>query len=506
MPDLWAERFLSADKAKDLKDLGLQEPDRVLTITRPDGRTVTLEIGKPSLDELPTAPGPDAKLRTRSYAKLKGFDRIFEIDSDKLNAVFVSADSLRHSQLARFKSEDASDIEITTRKGSMVLHNNAPPRKKGDPTPPKSDWKLVKPVEAAADSTLVDRLLTTLSGLSATEKDISEKTRTAEKDAGLALPAAAGVQAKAVSQWLVDPARLAKSYGLDDPRATIKVTVKERKGDDKPATTRILTVRLGRHEQISKKLFARSQDWPRINEIDDALADMVLDKTALDYRGRRLLDFLSFDVDRVEVRRSVVPFLSVVLLAIAPGYSKLGAIAGAVLEPTQDSYLALRKTASGWSLTAPVNTEADTIKANDLVDRLGKLEVLTFVADRAEGKEVQGRYGLGVPALRVTVSFLDKKKPARTLLVGRMRPGAPGYFAQLEGSPEIFAIGGDLHKQLDRDSLAYRPGTLWQIAGNDEIVKLSIHKAGQAEYQLVRKGDQWQVTGPFTVSAPRGRR
>src|SRR5262249_45964378 len=73
----------------------------------------------------------------------------------------------------------------------------------------------------------------------------------------------------------------------------------------------------------------------------------------------------------------------------------------------------------------------------------------------------------------------------------------------LEREPEIFAIGSDLRDPLDRDSLAYRPADLWQIEPGDEIVKLRIHKAGQAPYQLVRKGEDWQGIGPFTVAAPR---
>src|SRR5207248_8555627 len=62
--------------------------------------------------EPPTRPGPDAKPRTRSYAKLKGFDRVFEIDSDKLNPVFVSADTLRDNQIARFKSERSEERRV----------------------------------------------------------------------------------------------------------------------------------------------------------------------------------------------------------------------------------------------------------------------------------------------------------------------------------------------------------------------------------------------------------
>jgi hypothetical protein len=488
MPDIWAERFLGADKAKALDELGLKDPDRVLTVTRADGGKVTLEVGKPTLEEVPNK---------RSYARLKGFDRVFEINPEKLNAVYVSLDVLRDNQLARFKSEDAREIAIATKRGQMVLHNAAPPRKPDDSTPAKSDWKLVKPVAASADSALVDRLLSTLSGLSAVEKDVAEKVRSSLETGGLAVPAAAGVQAKGLQDWLLAPGRLEKTYGLDEPAATVQVTVEE----GKARTRRTITLRLGKHDGVTRKLFARSQDYPRINEIDDALAELVLDKTSLDYRGKRLLDFLSLDVERIEVKRLDLAGIALGVLGLANRYGTLGA--AGVLATNRSMGLALQRGSEGWTLTAPVKAEADAGKVNDLADRLGKLEVLAFVADRASDKELQTRYGLGVPALSVKVNFTGDRKSARSLDVGKIRQGAPGYFARLEGAPEIFVIGSELRDQLDRDSLEYRPGTLWQVAGDDEIVKLRIAKAGQPEYQLERKGDDWQVTGPFTVAAPR---
>src|SRR5439155_6515510 len=111
---------------------------------------------------------------------------------------------------------------------------------------------------------------------------------------------------------------------LSPAAATVKVTVEEGKGTDKPPTRRTVTVQLGNHDKKGKKLFARSQDYPRINEIDDSLAELVLDKSALDYRGRRLLDFLSFDVDRVEVERRGDPAVGagVVGLMALPGWQR----------------------------------------------------------------------------------------------------------------------------------------------------------------------------------------
>jgi hypothetical protein len=495
VPEIWAERFLTEEQAKS-SDTGLKEPDRVLAVTRPDGRVVTLEIGKPALEETP---------RNWNYARLKGFERVFEIDSDKLNNIFVPAYTLRDNQIARFKSEDAREVEITTARGRVVLRNSAPPRKPTDTAPPKSDWQMVEPTKTAAESSLVDRLLTTLSGLSALEKD-KPQTEAAARAAAFAVatarlsPADCGLTA-AVTNWLLDPVRLEKSSGLVPAAATVKVTVEEGKEEKKKKRT--VTVRVGRHDRIGKKLFVRGQDWPRINETDDALAELVLDKSAVDYRGKRLLDFPSLDVDRLTVRRFDLAAFStgwIGLIGGMPDFSKLAAVAALAGDRTME--VALARTSDGWSLTAPVKATADSAKVDDLVGRLSKLDVATFAADKATPAELQKKYGLGVPALSVTVSFSDKKKPARTIHVGKPHPFGLGYFARLEGAPEVFVLGHDLYGLLDRDSLAYRQRTLWQVDADDEIVKLNIHKSGQDPYQLVRKGEEWQVSGPFTVTAP----
>src|SRR5262249_20353439 len=47
VPDIWAEQFVDKGK-KDLKEMGLAEPEQTLVVTRPSGETVTLLIGKQS--------------------------------------------------------------------------------------------------------------------------------------------------------------------------------------------------------------------------------------------------------------------------------------------------------------------------------------------------------------------------------------------------------------------------------------------------------------------------
>jgi hypothetical protein len=489
--DLWAERFLDGDQAKDLDNLGLKKPDRIITVTRKDGGQLKLEIGKPAFG---------AGLKPRNFARLAGFERTFEINGDALNNIFVSLDTLRDNQLARFSASNAREVEITTTKGTVVLRNTTKKPSSTDAPPPPSDWRIVKPIDASADAALVDRLLSSLSGASATDKDVLLKSELTAVVASVTQPAFNPLTALGPA-FLVQPAR---EFGLAPPAATIVVRVEEGKRTNEPKTKKTFTIRLGRHDRAAKKLFATSQDWPRFNEIDDALAELVLDKSALDFRGKRVLDFVSSDVDRLEVRQLDLSTLgagAVGLMTTPPTMARLGPVVAALADDSMG--LTLQHGSDGWKLAAPVKAEADATKASDLADRLGKLEVLAWVAEQTAPAELQTKYGLGVPALSVTIGFSDAKKPPRTLQVGKSRTGSSGYYARLEGQPEVFAIAGDLLPLLQRDSLAYRPSSLWQVAGGDEVVKLQIAKAGQAEYSLQRKGDDWEVAGPFTVKAPR---
>src|SRR5262249_21604607 len=187
------------------------------------------------------------------------------------------------------------------------------------------------------------------------------------------------------------------------------------------------------------------------------------------------------------------------LLGGAPGLGRLGA--AAALAGDRTTALTLARGKDGWGLTVPVSTEADLTRVDDLTSKLAGLEVGKFVAASAPPAELEKKYSLGVPALQATLTFADKEKKPRTLLVGR--EGEGGFYAKLADAPEVFVIDRALHDLIDRDALAYRPAQLWQVSAGEEIVKFRIHKAGQEEYRLERKGDDWQVAGPFTVAAPR---
>src|SRR5262249_47756416 len=154
VPDIWAEHFVREPK-KDLAEYGLDKPEQTLTIARPGGDKVTLLVGKKSPRKVerktsrpapppqfgqPPLPMMDKVVEEFHYPKLEGNDQVFEIKADKLKDVFVSADTLRDSKLARFKADDVQRLELTLKDSAIVLA-----KKDGK-------WRLEKPINADADS------------------------------------------------------------------------------------------------------------------------------------------------------------------------------------------------------------------------------------------------------------------------------------------------------------------------------------------------------------------
>jgi hypothetical protein len=485
VPDLWAEQFVPVgtggvtpslwqarifwDAASLATDLffatqggllvrsGLVNPERTIAVKYANGDTLTLLIGNVSgrrvrMTTAPPQPGMPPGMPQRPipvteeyrYAKLAYNDQIFEIKADKLKDVFASLDTLRDARVARFNTADARRVEIKHGGEDIVLEKD------------KDNWKLIKPLAAEADNSKVTDLLNKLSDLQARDKDIIDKE---------------------------DP----KKYGLDKPDAEVIVTVEEEaKGErgrvsapnalkdeeKKEKKTRTLTVRIGKHDTDAKKLYVMSDDWPRINVVEDSLEPLVT-RSAVAYRGKRLFDFSASDVAKIDIDNQGKKF---------------------TLEHDKDA----------WRLASPVKAEADLLKVDQLAGDLGKLEAVEYVNQTPMKDDLEAQYGLGKPSLIVRVEFSDKKKPAQTLLVGKSRGGKGGYFGQLADAPEatapVFAINTEIHNQLARDALSYRPLTLWQVLP-EEIASLRIHKAGQKDYSLTHSADAWKISGPFEANA-----
>ncbi len=468
VPDIWAEQFVPPgtggvtpslwsvhlywDVASVATDLffatqggllvrsGLIDPERTITVKYANGDTVSLQIGGVSGRRMKMVPAPPQPGMPPGMPQ-----RMMPLPEEYRYAKLQYND-----QIFEIKADKLKDVFVALdalRDSRVARFNSADARRveieHGDEDivleKDKGNWKLTKPLDAEADTSKVTDLLSKLSDLQAHDKDILDKD---------------------------DP----KKFGFDKPAAVVKVTVEEEvKGSEtKEKKTRTLTVRVGKHDTDKKKLYVMADDWPRINVVDDSLQPLV-NRSALAYRGKQLFDFNAADIARIDI-------------------------------DNQGKKLTLQHDKNAWRLAAPAKAEADASKVDQLLADLGHLEAAEYVEQAPKKDELQTRYGLDKPSMTVRIEFADKKKAAKELHIGKARGGKGGYFARVADAGPVFAINDELHKQLERDSLSYRPQTLWQILPED-IDALRVIKAGQKEYALTRSKSAWKISGPFEANA-----
>jgi hypothetical protein len=437
VPDIWAEKFVE-NPDKDLTKYGLKEPEESIQITKANGEMMTLLIGKESREERrtvikpappfgpPQPPKPETIVEKYRYAKLKDNDQVFEIRDAKLKDIFLPLNTVRDAHLAHFSSFDAQRLEISHDGQDIVLEKD------------KNGWKIKKPVEADAEGTKVTELLDKLSNLEARDQDVIDKGD-------------------------------AKTYGLDKPAGTIQVKIEESKGEGDKKTTKTKNFKyiLGKRDAAKAKQYVRLDGYDRINAVEDSLWKLV-DRPVLAYRNKRVLDFMTGDLAKIDIERTGDKFS---------------------LEQVKDN----------WQLTSPVKVEADQAAANKLAGDLGRMEAADFVANDAKKEDLDKLYGLAKPEVSATVSFTTKDKKPQTLQVGKQRGDKPEYFAKLDSSPAVFAVKKELRDALDQNSLAYRPKELWNIKA-DDIAELHLQKEGQNEH-LKRDGADWRILEPFQAPA-----
>jgi hypothetical protein len=440
VPDLWAEKFVIVGKDK---QTGLEEQNKKITVTRNNGDKVTLLIGNVSRMATKTvmqAPPPGAPFGPRPvtvteeyrYAKLEDNPQVFEIKAEGLKNIFVPLDTLRDAQLARFTPQEARELEIVQPGKETIQFVKE-----------KDAWKLVKPLKADADAAKVSELLMRLSTLEARGDDIVEVGKR-------------------------DPA----AQGFDKPGTSVTIkweTEKTGADGNKTKTPHQTTLKFGKHDAAAKKLYVMTDDLPRVNAVEDGLAALV-DRPALAYRGKRLLDFLPADVAEIAVER---------------GKEKL----------------TFKRDKNEWQFVAPIEGRADAAKVNQLAAALGRLQVLEFVDDDPKDDKLDEQYGVGKSApVVVTVTFADKDKKPRTLRLGKARGDKPGVYGKMGDAPAVFAVDELIHADLERDALTYLPNDIWKMPV-EEIVGVRIKKQGEDEFTLKHADKKWAISGPFDAPA-----
>ena len=137
LSSLSADRLLE-EKASDLKQFGLDQPNLQVQITQKDNNTRRLLIG----DDTPTG--------NAVYAKLESDPRVFTVPSYSKTSIDKGANDLRDKRLLPIEADKISRLELIAKKEDFEFGRN------------KDQWQIVKPKPLRADAARVDELVRTL--------------------------------------------------------------------------------------------------------------------------------------------------------------------------------------------------------------------------------------------------------------------------------------------------------------------------------------------------------
>lgn len=149
---LTADRVVE-EKPGDLAPFGLTTPKEVVTITKKDGKTTTLDVG----DDSPVGSGV--------FAKLEGDTRVFVIPTYTKTNFDKTSKDLRDKRLLTFNSDKLTSLQLAAKGEAIEFGKNA-----------QNDWAIVKPRPLRADGSQVEDLLRKL-------KDAKMDTAISDQDA-----------------------------------------------------------------------------------------------------------------------------------------------------------------------------------------------------------------------------------------------------------------------------------------------------------------------------------
>jgi hypothetical protein len=405
-------------------------------------------------------------------------DKRYDKDLEKRKKEAAKTESGSESGESSTASESASAESSASGKGDakakrIVMHKVV----EGE----DEYWMLDEPVSCRIDPTTASALTGRLGMLKA--------ERTVEKEKGEQIDAAL--------------------YGLDEPVA--RVTLEGRKGE----TTTLLFGR--KHPTATSERFARVEGRDQVAVVTDSLLT-DLTREAKDIRDKRLFTLKSDEVKVVQVGRAHTP-------ASASGESGESSPESTPpwqspdtkKDPASDSYTLTKgetdKGDSKWSLSGPMDAEADSGECSTLLSGLTSKKVEEFVVEAPTDADL-ARYGLADPAHNYTLTgrkkHTDTKKEwksdtTETLSVGNKAPGGKSYYARVSWRPEIVTIAAEGFDIISKSASDLRKKALHDIAQTD-LTGIETVKGGfVAKLTYDRKEKKWnladgQKTKEFAVT------
>jgi hypothetical protein len=281
--------------------------------------------------------GMENPLDKSLFAKRQDDPRVVLLSASLKTTLDKTVFDLRDKAVFKFEASEVQKVRVRAKNTAWEAVRDA------------DGWHFTSPFRALAVKGKLDTLLESLSNLRATEF-VAEDKKPEE----------------------------ARKLGLEKPEYQVALSM----------TAAGKEIVLSLHKDAARS-YASSTDSTKIVAFDGALlAD--LEKTAGELRERKVLDFSSWEADRIAVKKS-------------------GFALAAAKEKTKDE--------DRWLLETPAKDAADGTKVEAFIRKVEALEAASFI----DGPKSLAEFGLDRPAaeVRVRTKDYDNKVKEVVLLVGK---------------------------------------------------------------------------------------
>lgn len=306
--------------------------------------------------------------------------------------------------LLDFAADDVARVTLTYPDREIVVE-----RKDGA-------WKLTAPIEAAADETAVTNLVRAVADCE-------------------------------VKKTIDDPPEDLSPYGLEPPKVTVSVKLKDR---DLPA------IRVGKTTPVGFSTYLQRADEKKLYLTTSAFQS-GMDKQVKDLRDKKILDLDEETVRLVMLQRP----------------------AGSV---------ALRKDDGGWHVVEPVAYDADQEAVRRFLSALRSLRAKDFPS---EDDADLTPFGLDHPRLTIELATAEDAAPMR-ILFGKESDDKSVY-VKIGDRPTIYAVGEWAYRDADKNVNDFRDKKILP-AEAAEVREIRVARADGETFALARgKEGAWSM-------------
>lgn len=144
-----------------------------------------------------------------------------------------------------------------------------------------------------------------------------------------------------------------------------------------------------------------------------------------------------------------------------------------------------------WSITAPIEVDADQTVADNLARAISDAKVNLTVEKKAADL---APFGLANPATTVTVTTYQHKT-LPPIEVGKTTPVGFHAYVKLGGNPAVLLTASAFPVGMNKTVSELRNRQLMKFAV-DDVTSFTLQRANQPEVDVARKDGKWRITKP----------